>query len=496
MAADAARIPDPPLVSVSPADVATAVAARLHTQLPQRMPLSHWQTHTSLPTAAFEALVTQVVSEAVDALATAWPRAVAEEQARTTAAATHHRELAHIAGQWNQRSRPVGLLGSPGLGCGVNVLPYLHRSAEGRAMHATSQEIGRACRLSSTRWAVEVLYTTSTSMGTMSMDSFVHVFGGLIFDVTLCLHVYVQLRGEFVRSVGSQGASVGQFNGPTGLAMSPDETRLLVVDMLNRRVVVADATDGRWVRTLQGPAGTLMSPACVAMVARTGQVLVVDYLRDLVVVFAGVDDDTVVRTLGDGFGRGPRQLQTPCGMAVLDEGDAADRPVAVVADTHNDRLSLFRVDDDTLLRHVGSKGAAPGQFNEPRAVSVVSSRLTGNGEAWLVVGDSDNRRVQVLTLLGVVVRVLSAGDGVGPLGDVLNSFTVCEATGELLVSDLRNHRVVSWRLCDGEGCRVVCGTGEEGSGDGQFKRPAGLFTTSRGALWVVDSHNHRLCLFR
>ena len=157
IAADAVRIPDPPLVPVSPDDVAKAVAACLRTQLPQRVPQS--QTRTSLPTAAFEALVTQVASEAVDVLAAAWPRVVAEEQVRATAAATHHRELAHIAGQWNQRSRPVGLLGSPGLGCGVNVLPYLHRSVEGRALHATSQEIGRACRLSSTRWAVEVPHT-------------------------------------------------------------------------------------------------------------------------------------------------------------------------------------------------------------------------------------------------------------------------------------------------------------------------------------------------
>ncbi len=101
--------------------------------------------------------MTQVAVEAIDVLAAAWSRAVAEETARVAAAATHHQELAHIAGQWNQRSRPVGLLGSPGLGCGVNVLPYLHRSVEGRALHATSQEIGRACRLSSTHWAVEVL---------------------------------------------------------------------------------------------------------------------------------------------------------------------------------------------------------------------------------------------------------------------------------------------------------------------------------------------------
>jgi hypothetical protein len=331
--------------------------------------------------------------------------------------------------------------------------------------------------------------------GMMSMVSFV-VLDCLIFDVTLCLHVYVQLRGEFVRSVGLKGAGVGQFNDPSRLALSSDETRLLVADTHNRRVVVADATDGRWVRTLQGPAGTLIQPAGVAMVARTGHVLVVDFHRDLVVVFAGVDDDTVVRTLGDGGGHGPRQLDGPCAVAVLDEGDAADRPVAVVADMNNHRLSLFRVDDDTLLRHVGSKGAAPGQFNMPQSVSVVSSRITGCDEAWLVVGDSWNYRVQVLTLLGAVVRMLSACDGVGPLGNALPGVTVCVATGEVLVSNSEDHRVVSWRLNDGGGCRVVCGTGEAGSGDGQFNWPAGLVTTSSGALWVVDSENHRLCLFR
>ena len=303
------------------------------------------------------------------------------------------------------------------------------------------------------------------------------------------------MRGEFVRAVGSEGAGVGQFSGLRGLALSPDETRLLVADIYNARVVVVDATDGRWVRTLQGPAGTLVEPAAVAMVPRTGQVLVVDFSRHLVVVFAGMDDDTVVRTLGDGRGHGPRQIFGPNGLAVLDEGDAADRPVAVVADTGNHRLSLFRVDDDTLLRHVGSEGAAPGQFNWPTVVSVVSSALTGSGEAWLVVGD-DNHRVQVLTVLGAVVRVLVAGDGVGPLGDWLAGVTVCAATGEVLVSDMENHRVVSWRLGDGGGCRVVCGTGIAGADDEQFDRPIGLVTTSCGLLWVADCDNHRLCLFR
>ncbi len=305
-----------------------------------------------------------------------------------------------------------------------------------------------------------------------------------------------QLRGEFVRAVGSKGAGLGQFNRPQGLFLSPDETRLLVADCNNARVVVADARDGRSLRTLQGPAGTLVTPEGVAMVARTGQVLVVGWECELVVVFAGVDDDTVVRTLGDGNGHGPRQLESPDDVAVLDGGDAADRPMAVVADTCNHRLSLFRVDDDTLLRHVGSYGAAPGQFVYPNAVSVVSSEVTGSGEAWLVVGDSGNGRVQVLTVVGVVVRVLMAGDGVDPLSNLLMGVTVCVATGEVLVSDSSNHRVVSWRLSDGGGCRVVCGSGVAGAGNGQLNNPRGLITTSDGALWVADGDNYRLCLFR
>ena len=88
--------------------------------------------------------------------------------------------------------------------------------------------------------------------------------------------------------------------------------------------------------------------------------LVLVNIRGVVVVFADVDDDTVVRTLGDGEGAGPRQLQYPYDLAVLD-GDladavASDDPVAVVADTFNHRLVLLRVRDGMLIRHVGTGG--------------------------------------------------------------------------------------------------------------------------------------------
>ncbi len=59
-----------------------------------------------------------------------------------------------------------------------------------------------------------------------------------------------------------------------------------------------------------------------------------------------MDDDTVVCTISVGQGSGPR-----AGLAVLDNADAAGRPVAAVIDSGNCRLVLFGVDDGALLRH-------------------------------------------------------------------------------------------------------------------------------------------------
>ncbi len=288
-------------------------------------------------------------------------------------------------------------------------------------------------------------------------------------------------------SVGSKGDDLGQFSRSLhGLAMTPDENRMLVCDSGNHRVVVVDARDGRSLHELQGPAGSLECPVSAVVVAQTGQVLIVDHHRAVVVVFADVDDDTVVRTLGDGEGAGPRQLQAPHDLAVLD-GDLADAaapdgPVAVVADTYNHRLALFRVRDGMLVRHVGSEGDAACQFNFPTAVAVVPARATGNDETWLVV--ADNKRVQVLTRTGTVVRVLR-GDTNITLGNWFAGVTVCVSTWQVLVMDQNNHFVVLWRIADGGGLRVVC-SGVEESDEGLFDEPTGMSVSRDGALWLAD----------
>jgi hypothetical protein len=134
----------------------------------------------------------------------------------------------------------------------------------------------------------------------------------------LLLLPLLQLQGEWQRTVGSRGNQPGQFDLPRGLALTPDESFLLVVDAGNHRVAVLRATDGTWVRQLTGPPGTLLGPCYVAVVPSTGEVLVSDGGYHQVVRFRSIDNDTVVSTLGTGQGSGPSQFMHPSGLAVLD----------------------------------------------------------------------------------------------------------------------------------------------------------------------------------
>ena len=126
-----------------------------------------------------------------------------------------------------------------------------------------------------------------------------------------------QVQGRWQQQLGDLGDQHGQFNRPRGLTLTSDESSLLVADSGNHRVQVLRASDGTWLRTLSGPAGTLEEPHGVAVVPSTGEVLVTDIRRNQVVRFKSIDSDTVIDTLG-APGDGPSQFNNPCDLIILD----------------------------------------------------------------------------------------------------------------------------------------------------------------------------------
>ncbi len=168
-----------------------------------------------------------------------------------------------------------------------------------------------------------------------------------------------------------------QFNNPLGVALTPDHAHLVVVDIRNKRLVVRDATDGRAVSTLTPAAGVLPIPCGVVVVPDTGQLLVTDTGRHQAVLFGGLADATVVRVFGEGEGSGDRQLDRPCGVALVSASDvtlAADPSAVAAAAAERDPTLVAIVDtgnhrvDAAFVRRFGSWGHAPGQFKYPHSV--------------------------------------------------------------------------------------------------------------------------------
>ena len=116
---------------------------------------------------------------------------------------------------------------------------------------------------------------------------------------------------------------------PKGLALSPDERFLLVVDSEGKFIHVVDVVDEyHCVRHLQGPAGTLIQPTGIAIVPSSLRVLVSDSQRNVVVVFRSyqIDNVDVLFELGTGVrGNQPNQFDTCLGLSVFEPTDVRER---------------------------------------------------------------------------------------------------------------------------------------------------------------------------
>jgi DNA-binding beta-propeller fold protein YncE len=139
-------------------------------------------------------------------------------------------------------------------------------------------------------------------------------------------------------------------------------------------------------------------------------------------------------------------------------------------------VHAFTVADGSPLRVVGSKGAGPLQFQNPRQVWIAD-------DDHVFVAEHGNHRVQVLTPRLDFHCFVGVGQLSGPVG-------VCANDAVVVASEKDAHRVSVFNRRDGALLRRF---GSEGSGDGQLCLPCGLcFMSDERHIAVADCGNSRV----
>ena len=142
---------------------------------------------------------------------------------------------------------------------------------------------------------------------------------------------------------------------------------------------------------------------------------------------------------------------------------------------------LIFASDGSLWRTLG----LPGQLSFPNGI-VVDAR--GNVE----VSDSNNGRLVVFDPNGQVVGSITRGVGEGDLG--LPRGTAVDNDGRLYVVDTSNHAIRMYRVGTAKAPtpKYLASFGEEGTLDGRFEFPNGIATDSRARVYITDRENNRV----
>lgn len=189
---------------------------------------------------------------------------------------------------------------------------------------------------------------------------------------------------QMTDSWGGKGAHPGEFNEPTGIAITSNE--IFVSDARNARIQVFDLT-GKFKRAF-GNTGDkkqqLGRPMNLAV--HGNELYIADYFNDQIKIYSL--DGTFKRSIGSS-GNGPGQFNAPVGVDVATNGDI------YVADFYNQRIQQLS-SDSGFIRQWGETektGIWSGKFNYPTDVA-----LTANNT--LYVADGFNDRVQVFNNQG------------------------------------------------------------------------------------------------
>ncbi|HEY8134421.1 MAG TPA: hypothetical protein VIF08_00150 [Candidatus Limnocylindrales bacterium] len=257
---------------------------------------------------------------------------------------------------------------------------------------------------------------------------------------------------------------------PTGIAVTPDGSRIYVTQTSGEDAVLMLDGQGQVMAALQSPDTTTDHVfVYIAINPLTAEVYVSDRPAADVLVFAA--DGTFLRTFEP-----PASLVgwQPLGLNFTPDGHL------LVTDLGANAVYEFDTAGQ-LLRTIGSNG----MFNYPNAAAE-------DALGRLYVSDSNNGRLVVFGRTGELLGVIRRGPAAGDLG--MPRGLEIDDQGRLYVVDNTDHSIKVYRTsADPVALPEFLGSfGEPGIGEGMFRFPNAVATDTRGRLYVADWNNDRV----
>lgn len=209
------------------------------------------------------------------------------------------------------------------------------------------------------------------------------------------------------------------------------------------------------------------------------------------------------------------QFHYPWGVAVNERDEIA------VTDVHNERVQVFS-SDGSHLRSFGREGKKPEEFLYPAGIdfdkngniTVVDSekrevkifnengdflrQFDGNGSlnrplglslesnGNIILADSDNKLIKIFSPAGEFLGKI------GGKGTFASPYHCVQYDKYLIVSDRDKHRI---KVFERER-NFLYEFGKKGNKDGEFNKPHCLSINKEGQLFICDTMNHRVQVFK
>ncbi len=296
---------------------------------------------------------------------------------------------------------------------------------------------------------------------------------------------------SIVRLNGSTGAFQKRFRGPTGdqikspIGITAVGNEIIVADAGALKIRIFDADSGNQVRTISQPAS-----GCTFSAFR-------DVTKDSAGNYyvANYTRNNVLKLSPSGAcldsfgvsGTGNGQFKNPYGVAVA--GD-----LLYVADSNNNRVQVLTL-DGTFVGAVGGHGGfdTPGTFSQLRRVAVAPDGDVWAADLWGFTAqrfDRSGTDANPSWSYAQKIGATAPGRTSSSLFNQPNGMDT-DAAGNLLVADRMHHRYAKF---DANGQLTgfqICG--DRGTAGIGFNWPADLAVDrTTGNIWLADTHQNRL----